>query len=246
MNRIESFIKNWPRAVLLMILGALTGYLLWMFLPQQYTAVVPLSIGIDYNRTGKLEDIEQDRLLGLAEDVLHSDKVMQVVFAESGEEDYQSFFSRTHLTRTNETWSLSITGDEPEMTGKLAVLWLDTARQGLEEGLDHAVRAEAFQNQLDGLTRCIQNSVQGNSPIACPKSSDETILSINTAAEQLRIEKEQSYGLSSALMLGSKAPGQLVIHPAARSAAVDTFLGALCGLIVAFALVWFQSDGKES
>ena len=79
MKQIESFVKDWPRAVILMLAGALLGWVLWMFLPQQYTAVSTLSVSIDYNRTGKLDDLEQDRLLGITEDMIHSDKVMKAV-----------------------------------------------------------------------------------------------------------------------------------------------------------------------
>ena len=43
-----------------MLAGAVLGYILWMFLPQYYTAVTRLSVSIDYNRTGKLEDLEED------------------------------------------------------------------------------------------------------------------------------------------------------------------------------------------
>ena len=111
MKQIESFVKNWPRAVILMLAGALLGWVLWMFLPQQYTAVCTLSVSIDYNRTGKLDDLEQDRLLGITEDMIHSDKVMKAVYQHSSEPDYQAFFAHTATTRTNQTWSLKITGN---------------------------------------------------------------------------------------------------------------------------------------
>ena len=44
MEQIESFLKHWPRAVFCMLLGALFGWIAWMFLPQDYTAVAGLSI----------------------------------------------------------------------------------------------------------------------------------------------------------------------------------------------------------
>ena len=83
MEKIESFIRHWPRAVLLMVIGALLGWTAWLFLPQNYTAVTKLSVSIDYNRTGKLDPLEQDRMLGITEDFLHSEEIMRPVFEQS-------------------------------------------------------------------------------------------------------------------------------------------------------------------
>ena len=64
-----------------MLAGTLAGYVLWMFLPQEYNALTKLSISIDYNRTGKLDDLEEDRLIGVTEDILHSEAVMRPVLS---------------------------------------------------------------------------------------------------------------------------------------------------------------------
>ena len=109
MKQIESFIRHWPRVFLLMLTGAIMGYAVWMYLPRHYIAITKLSVGSDYNRTGKLDDLEEDRLLGITEDIIHSDTVMNAVYlAQSSATDYRSFFRQTAITRTNQTWSLMI------------------------------------------------------------------------------------------------------------------------------------------
>ena len=245
MKQIESFIRHWQRAVLLMILGGVIGYILWMFLPQQYTAITRLAVSIDYNRTGKLDDLEEDRLLGITEDIIHSRAVMEQVWQHSGEADYQTFFDHTLTTRTNETWSLAITGSEPEATGRLSMLWLDTAHTSLQEAREHAILAEAYQNQLDGLSRCIQESIRTAVPAGCSENTEETFRRIGEYAQAIQDEQELSHGLSAAVLIGQKNTGQLEIRPASRNAAADTLFGALTGLLISFAFVWFEKNGNE-
>ncbi len=244
MEQIESFIKNWPRAVLCMLAGALIGWIAWMFLPQDYTAVAGLSIIVDYNHTGKLTDLEEDQIVGITEDILHSREIMETVFQASSESDYDRFFNRTRITRTNSSWNLVLTGEDPEEIGKLALLWRDSAYDMLSDSLDHAVRADAFYNVLEGLTRCIRDS-KAIPAADCPTDPEEITAGIDAAAKQLREEKAAARGLSSAVILGAKDSGSLQIRPASRSAAADTFLGALCGLAAAFALVWFPTNRKQ-
>ena len=243
MKQIESFIQHWPRTAILMVAGALFGWFLWMFLPQEYTAVTKLSVSIDYNRTGKLDDIEQDRLLGVTEDILHSREIMEQVRQQSGEEDYTAFFNKTLTSRTNETWSLSITGKDPEETGKLALLWLDVAHEALHKAKGHALREEALRNELDGLTRCIQDSVPGSSSAGCLENREEIFQRIDEYTKAIQDEFSASHGLSSAVIIGHKDT-QLELKPASRTAAADTLIGAFVGLLAAFALEWFPK--KES
>ena len=238
MKQIESFVKNWPRAVILMVAGALLGWVLWMFLPQQYTAVCTLSVSIDYNRTGKLDDLEQDRLLGITEDMIHSDKVMKAVYQYSSEPDYAAFFAHTATTRTNQTWSLKITGKDPKEIGEAAIAWLDLAYGELRNALDHAIRAEALQNEIEGLSRCIQDSAAAAMTAGCTAGPEETLQTIENLSARLGEEQIQAGGISSAIRLGLKNPDQLQIRPASRSAAADILIGALVGLLAAFAIVW--------
>lgn len=228
-----------------MVLGGAVGWVLWMFLPQQFTSITRLAVSIDYNRTGKLEDLEEDRLLGITEDILHSRAVMEEVWRQSGEEDYQDFFDHTLTTRTNETWSLSITGSDPKKIGTLSLLWLDIAHDALKEAKVHAIKAEALQNELDGLSHCIQDSVLAVIPSGCPDSAEETLARIDEYAKAIQDELSLSHGLSTAVQIGQKHAEQLEIRPASRSAAADTVIGAVIGLLISFGMCWSRRTGAK-
>ena len=246
MEPIRNFLKHWPRTVLLMLLGAVCGLLCWMYLPRTYTASARLTVGLNYNRTGTLDDLEQDRILGVTEDILHSDKVMEQVFNASSSKDYAAFYARTHITRTNETWSLEITGTDPEETGRLAAFWMNNARQTLEDALKHAVLAEAYQNRLEGLTRCVQSASAADAFAVCDAAPEELQENISRYAELIRAEEDASYGLSTAIQLGPDNDKQIGLKLSSRSAAADTLIGAFCGLLAAFAIAWIPEHREQA
>ena len=245
MDQIELFLKKWPRAAICMLLGALFGWIAWMFLPQNYIASVRLNLSIDFNRTGKLDDLEEARLIGIVEDSLHSDEIMEKVFAKSNADDFRGFYDTTQIYRTNEDWSLTVTGEDPEEIGRLARVWLDEAYELLYERRTHAIRAEALQNELDGLTRCIQNSGSAALAAVCDTDPEETLKKIDTYTEQIIGENELACGMSSALLIGEKNPQQLEIRSLSRPAGVCVLLGAFCGLLIAFAAAWFPEKGSS-
>ncbi len=228
----------------MMLAGALLGWLLWMFLPQHFTAITTLSVSIDYNRTGKLDDLEQDRLLGITEDMIHSDRVMKAVWEHTSEADYPTFFAHTATTRTNQTWSLKITGKDPKEIGAAAAAWLDIAHSELRNALDHAIRAESLQNEIEGLSRCIQDSNTAVMSSGCPVTTEDTLETIERLSIRLSEEQRQAGGISSSIRIGPKNPDQLQIRPASRGAAADVLIGALIGLLAAFAIVWLP--GKDN
>lgn len=246
MEQIENFLKHWPRAVVCMLLGALIGCAVWMFLPQHYIASVRLNLSIDFNRTGKLGDLEEARLIGIVEDSLHSDGIMEKVYEKSSQTDFRAFYNRTQIYRTNEDWSLTVTGDDPEEIGRLALVWLDEAYDLLYERREHAIRAEALRNELDGLTRCVQDSLTGPALSLCDTDPDELFRRIDIYTAAILEEDQAASGLSAAVLIGEKNPKQLELRPVSRGMAADTLLGALCGLLISFAIVWLpDKDSKK-
>ncbi len=246
MEQIESFLKHWPRAVFCMLFGGLLGLIAWMYLPKYFTASVPLHVSMDYNRTGKLDNLEQERLIGIVEDILHSDSVMEKVYLESGMQDYRTFFNNTQTFRTNNDWRLSIRGRDPKKVGELTLFWLDTVYDSLYSHLSHAMRAEALQDELEGLTRCITNT--GNAEFTAICDTDPAALKQNIEAlnEEILTENKASGGISPAIIIGEKNPKKLEIYPVSGTVALCTLLGSFCGLLAAFSIVWFRRPGENA
>ena len=156
--------------------------------------------------------------------------------------DYDAFFRRTAVSRTNSAWTMSVSGSDAKLTGELALAWLDAARERLLDAQEHAIKAEALRNELDGLTRCVQYSAENVPASVCPVV-EEGIL--DKYAARIIAEENVSHGLPSAVRVGASNPNALTLKPASRGAAFDTLLGALCGLIAAFAFVRFPAEKER-
>ena len=245
MEQIENFLKHWPRTAVCMLAGALIGCVLWMFLPQQYIASVRLDLGIDFNRTGKLDELEEARLIGIVEDTLHSDGIMEKVYEKSEQTDFRSFYEQTQIYRTNAAWSLTITGTDPEEISRLARVWLDEAYDLLYERRAHSVRAEALRNELDSLTRCVQDMGGTPATSVCETDPEEIFRQIGIYTDAILEEEKAANGLSAALLIGEKNPKQLELRPLSRNLAANTLLGAFCGLLVSFAIVWLPVKDRK-
>ena len=137
MEPISAFFIHWRRAILLMICGGILGFALSLIIPGRYCATVFLSTAIDYNKTGSLETLEEDRMLGITEDIINSEPVLANACMEAGWDgcSVQKLRENMRITRTAGTWSLSIISDDPQIAAVSALAWLNAA--------DTALRAEA-------------------------------------------------------------------------------------------------------
>ncbi len=68
---------------MLMVLCALSGYAAARLLPERIEATATLSISIDHHRTGVLTDLEQDRMIGVSEDIIRSADVLEAIRIQS-------------------------------------------------------------------------------------------------------------------------------------------------------------------
>ena len=230
MKEVEAFFAHWLRGVLCTFVGALLGIVLSLWIPKQYDATAHLTVTIDYNKTGTLDELAQDRLIGGSEDIIHSDAVLSAACGETESCTADSLQDKIRITRTLETWTLSVRDSNPTRAAETALNWQRAAYDALWDAHEHAVKADAAQKRLDAITECLQEP-------GCP-DAESLPAEIDTLSAEIRSENEAAHGLSSAIRIGSLNPSGLELRSASRSTAVGALLGALVGLIFAFALVW--------
>ena len=243
---MSNFLKHWNRTAIVMILSATIGFVLAVLLPKEYAATVFIETAVDYNRTGSLEDLEQDRILGIAEDIINSDSVFSTVGEKVDHESVEELRERIRISRTNDQWSLTMVGNDPEGIAELALAWLDAAWNALTEAQTHAARAELLQEQVDVLEPCISLIGTASLPTVCyEKSFSEVQDEINRYSEAYSQEMVLSKGLSTAVRFGEKNPGALRLENASRTVAERTFFGAIAGLLLSFLFEWFHPDKEK-
>lgn len=240
MEPISEIIRHWRFEVILMIIGAVLGFGISLAVPKEYKATVYLSATIDYNKVGKLDQLEEDRILGIPEDIINSDPVLEMVC--EGDESCSPAWLRDHMliSRTLDTWSLSIIEKDAKHAAGTAVKWLDHAHQALMDALEHAFKAEAYQKELDGTAECIRNGASSAASVAC-SGIEESRSEIDRLSGLIRDELEASHGLSSAIRIGTCSPEKLTLRTASRSSAEGAVWGMLTGLLLSIGIIWFKA-----
>lgn len=243
---INEFLKHWRRCVLLMILCGAAGYLISEIQPRSYRATVYLTTAIDHNRTGSLDELEEDRMLGIAEDIINSDVVFQTVCQNLDFCTPKDFRQSIQIERTIDLWALTVFSKDPADAVTRARLWLETAYDALIKSQNHAIRAEALKIRLDGFESCIQDSVSGNPPAVCAEADFETLLeNIRQTAETIQQEQLLSNGISSAVMFGPLNPGHILLQDSRSTRGILTLIGSFIGLLLSGLLVFLLPADKE-
>lgn len=230
-----------------MICGGILGFAMSLIIPGRYCATVFLSTAIDYNKTGSLEILEEDRMLGITEDIINSEQVLSNACLEAGWDgcSVQELRENMRITRTAGTWSISIYSNDPKIAAASALAWLNAADTALRDAQIHALRADAYQKELDGISGCLHEFFTDGKSALCPISQQEIEAKIKTLSEEITNENTEAHGLSSAIRIGTKSPDQLQLKTASRTAAKGTILGAIIGLLTAFIWVWGTFARKD-
>ncbi len=222
-----------------------------------YEGRASLATGIDYARTGPLNDLEEDQAMELVGDVIKADDTRQTAISLalsrgvsiSGDE----FIASSYLERQNFTWVLRVRHADPEFAAMLTNAWLDAAYGGLEEAYGHALMAEGLIQYSQSLTRCLENSVSSEPVQAMCAAKNlaeiqEELLALNEAkTEELLASRGLFPAMAFTIIERASVSGAPVQY--ARNTLV--FSGAVIGFVIAvwlFALgvpeIWF-AKGKR-
>ena len=137
---LDLALRLWWFVVVVMLLGAATGWGFHQLRPAVYEGRASLATGIDYVRTGPLNDLEEDQAMELVGDVIKSDatKRMALELAEtqgvSISEDV--FTGSSYLERQNYTWVLRVRHADPDTAAMLTNAWIDALMQCLRKLMD--------------------------------------------------------------------------------------------------------------
>lgn len=242
----EKIIQNWRKCVILMIIGGIAGFLLFYILPRVYSVSVYLTTAIDYNRTGSLDELEEDRMLGIAEDIINSDLVLQSVCQKLEACSPASFRENIRIERTIDFWSLTVSSKDAADAVRRARLWLETAYSVLADSQNHARQAEILEIRSTGMESCVQESVNGVPPVICDEPNFETLLDkIQKNSEEIAHQRHLSNGISSAILFGPMNLDHIDLKQSGSSHGFLTIIGSIIGLLFFLVCIFFSHDSFE-
>jgi len=243
---LDLALRLWWFVVVVMLLGAAAGWVFHQFRPTVYEGRASLATGIDYVRTGPLNDLEEDQAMELVGDVIKSDatKWMALELAEAQGVSISDamFTGSSYLERQNYTWVLRVRHADPETAAILTNTWLDAAYTGLEEAYGHALMAEGLLQYSKSLTSCLENSISSEPVQALCAAKNlaeiqEELLTLNAAkTKELLASRGLFPAMAFTIVERASGLGQAVQYE--RNTLV--FSGAVLGFVLA---VWLISLG---
>ena len=221
---------------LFMAVGALIGYFVVIQQKPVFQTQAVYSVVIDYSKTGKMTDTEEDQVMGAAGEIFLTDSVVNEVLKELdkvGLEINEDRFRKLATTdRTNQEWILTVRAESAVDAGKIIKTWTDVASAAIKDGLRHAGLSSLYQHQLTSLVKCVEQvpSVEAASPVCGFESLDALHQNIQKISQIEKSESENSLGLITALKINlvqlDKEPNQKL--------GLDKNLGIITGAFIGF------------
>ena len=237
-EELELYLHYWWWLVVTAILGAGLGLAFSFARPPLYVGEAQIITAIDFNRTGALDDIARDQLLGAAEDLM----TVPATFAASAEDaaragydlDAAEFRKIAVVERSLYTWTLRILHDNPSTASDLANIWANQSFRRLEEAYRHAVSAESLLRKADGLGGCLGQAafIEPGQPLCGYLNFSELQNELEITSSAAQVERSAAMGLSTAMTYALGDPADPQVQPVRNSRAILLLAGTLIGLVV--------------
>jgi hypothetical protein len=225
-NTLENAFRSWWVIVVLMLLGALLGFVLNQARPPLYEAHAAIAISIDFTRSSDLEDYEEDYVIGIAGAVIASSQVREAVAAQMGLPPAE-LADRVSFERSYAVWTIRARDPSPQRAAELANLWADQAYQALGDSLEQAMLASRYAGQFDQLERCLEPA-----PPALCRDLGQLQDHIESIASLEREARLHSQGILPYTLFTLSERAVVPARPAVFDQGLMVLSGALIGLLL--------------
>jgi len=249
-DTLDAALDLWWFVVAVMLLGSAAGWVFHLLRPAVYEGRAALATGIDYVRTGPLNDLEEDQAMELVGDVIKSDdtRLMTLDLAASqGVRISEAVFTESSfMERQNYTWVLRVRYADPDTAALLTNAWLDAAYVVLEEAYGHALIAEGLLQYSQSLNTCLENSISSE-PVQALCTAENLaeiqaeLLSVNEAKTEALLA---SRGLFPAMAFTIIERASVPLAPVQYDRNTLVFSGAVLGFVLAVWLISLGVPGK--
>ena len=241
-EKVLSILAYWSVVAAAAILGGLAGLAIYALKAPVYEAQAHIAIGIDFTRTGYMEQYDKDLALGSAAGVIFSTEVMQQVVDAAGAEnipvDFDSLFKAATIERRTYEWILRVRFNDPDQAAFIANRWMELGVIALDSAYQHALAADAIATYLDSLESCLEQVAVNAIVPVCPYNSvGELQADLSTTEEQFFLEKQAARGLFPGVTYQVNQRATPPLEPVLYGRNNLALAGLLIGLIVGSVMV---------
>jgi uncharacterized protein involved in exopolysaccharide biosynthesis len=233
-----------------MVLGGIVGWMFHFYQPPVYEAKASITITMDFEKR-QLTQYEEDYAFGAAGAIITSTEVMNLIIAEAQAQGYliglTQLQQRIFLEGKQSVWELRVRDRDPKVAAELTNIWAEKATYALNIALEHALRAEQLQYQIDGLGSCLPGTAvtpQPLAPLDCQGFSPKEIqVMLQDRTNELVQEKSLSLGIIPIMAIGLTEFATVPEKPVIYGQADLVMAGACIGLVVS---LWIANCMKVS
>jgi uncharacterized protein involved in exopolysaccharide biosynthesis len=225
---LEHAFQRWWVIVVLTTLGGIAGWAVHFIRPPLYESTSTITVSMDFQNR-KLTQREQDFAFSASGAIGNSTQVKDQIMAEAQAKGFPIDLNRLEqqmfLERKQSVWEFHIRNRDPETAAELANLWADRAIEVLNADLEHALRADQIQAQINSITS--SQPASGSSGY-----SPEIQATLKVLSDDLLQEKQSSQGIISIMKFaqtGNATPPQ---NPAIYGLAGFVLAGACIGFVI--------------
>lgn len=240
---------DWLGVAGIMLLGALIGFTISLFLPPKYEAVSKLTTNLeivtDTNVTEIMIDAQVD-IVGTL--VFHPDVVESV--RQSLAEEGMSYTStelirKTKIERQLMSTLIKVRDVDPEVAALVASTWAEKAYERLAEAYPHALALSEAKASQAMLTGCLEDPLKQELPFCQSLTEEKTEQLVSETKIIILQESPLSLGLTGELNVSQYQPAPTPDRPIAFQRSILILAGALAGLVLALILGELLSKESE-
>jgi uncharacterized protein involved in exopolysaccharide biosynthesis len=223
LETVAHILSRWWIAVIMAILGGIVGWAFHFFHPPVYEATAILTVTMDFSQR-ELTQYEQDYAFNAAGAIINSTAVEDQIVTISQTDGIS--ISPTQLEQRmfsegrQSVWELHIRDRNPQVAAELVNIWAQVANDALNTTLEHAIKAEQLQYQVDKLEACL------------PSTPGMTETDLQSWANELVQEKKLSLGILSIMEFALTGSASVPEKPVLFDQASLTLAGALIGFVI--------------
>ena len=243
MDLLNAVLRRWWLITAGILLGGLAGLVISLTIPPVYQTQAVISSGVDFVRTGRITDVEEDYMIKKVGDLIRSDEVMQSVLAAAAEQglqlDQQSFDEMAFLQRSFTDWLLIVRSEDAGTAAQIANLWADAAWQELQEAAGHLTALNAYEAALAEQMSCRETQRSaGAGPVCTLGTFADLDAQIQLTQAAMQEEKLAARGLANGVLFDLTAHAEVPAKPVRFQRSMLAAAGALAGLVIAAVLVF--------
>ena len=232
--------NEWLGVAGIMLIGALIGFSLSIFLAPKYEAIARLTTNLEVVTDTNVTEIMVDAQIDIVGTlVFHPDVVERVQKSLSDQgKTYTAteLIKKTKIERQLMSTMIKVRDTDPEVAALIATTWAEKTYERLNEAYPHALALSEAKASQAMLTGCLDDPLKQALPFCQSLTLEQANQLLSETESVILRESPLSLGLTGELNVSQYQPAAIPDRPIAFQRSTLILAGALAGLVLALIL----------